>query len=60
MEETTVTVMETVITAMSNVFDLSGTVLTQITSQPILLFIFAAGMIPIGIRTFKRLKGAAR
>lgn len=60
MEETTVTVMETVITAMSDVFDLTGTVLTQITSQPILLFIFAAGMIPIGIRTFKRLKGAAR
>ena len=52
--------MEAVITAMSDVFDLTGTVLTQITSQPVLLFIFAAGMIPIGIRTFKRLKGAAR
>lgn len=60
MEETTVNAMEAVITAMGDVFELSGTVLTQITSQPVLLFIFAAGMVPIGIGIFKSLKRAAR
>ena len=49
--------MEAVITAMSDVFTLS---VTQITNQPILLFCLAAGMVPIGINIFKRLKSAAR
>lgn len=52
--------MEAVITAMSDVFTLSGTVVTQITNQPILLFCLAAGMVPVGINIFKRLKSAAR
>ena len=52
--------MEAVITAMTDVFTLSGTVVTQITNQPILLFCLAAGMVPIGINIFKRLKSAAR
>ena len=52
--------MEAVITAMSDVFTLSGNVVTQITQQPILLFCLAAGMVPIGINIFKRLKSAAR
>ena len=52
--------MEAVITAMTDVFTLSGTVVTQITNQPILLFCLAAGMVPIGISIFKRLKSAAR
>lgn len=52
--------MEAVITAMTDVFTLSGTVITQITGQPILLFCLAAGMVPIGINIFKRLKSAAR
>lgn len=52
--------MEAVITAMTDVFSLSGTVVTQITQQPILLFCLAAGMVPIGINIFKRLKSAAR
>lgn len=52
--------MEAVITAMSDVFTLSGTVVTQITNQPVLLFCLAAGMVPIGINIFKRLKSAAR
>lgn len=52
--------MEAVITAMSDVFTLSGTVISQITGQPILLFCLAAGMVPIGINIFKRLKSAAR
>ena len=52
--------MEAVIKAMTDVFTLSGTVITQITGQPILLFCLAAGMVPIGINIFKRLKSAAR
>ena len=60
MEETTGTAMETVIAAMTDVFELSGTVVTQITTQPILLFCLAAGMVPIGISIFRRLKNAAR
>lgn len=54
------TSMEAVITAMSDVFTLSGTVVTQITNQPVLLFCLAAGMVPVGINIFKRLKSAAR
>lgn len=57
--EGTTTMMDKIITAMTDVFELTGTVLTQITNQEVLLFIFAAGMIPIGIRVFKRMKGAA-
>lgn len=52
--------MEAVITAMTDVFTLSGTVVTQITTQPILLFCLAAGLVPVGINIFKRLKSAAR
>lgn len=52
--------MEAVIAAMTDVFTLSGTVVTQITQQPVLLFCLAAGMVPIGINIFKRLKSAAR
>lgn len=52
--------MEAVIAAMSDVFTLSGTVISQITGQPVLLFCLAAGMVPIGISIFKRLKSAAR
>lgn len=54
------TAMSTVIEAMSDVFSLVGTVVTQITSQPILLFCLAAGMVPIGISIFTRLKNASR
>lgn len=53
-------VMETVIAAMADVFTLSGTVVTEITKQPILLFCLAAGLVPVGIGIFARLKNAAR
>ena len=49
--------METVI---ADVFTLSGTVVTEITKQPILLFCLAAGLVPVGIGIFARLKNAAR
>ena len=52
--------MEAVVGAMSDVFSLVGTIVTQITSQPILLFCLAAGLVPIGISIFRQLKGAAR
>lgn len=52
--------MESVIGAMGDAFELVGTVVTQITTQPILLFCLAAGLIPIGIGIFRSLKRAAR
>lgn len=52
--------METVIAAMSDCFDLVGTVITEITGQPVLLFLLAAGMVPYGISLFRQLKRAAR
>lgn len=48
--------MEAVITAMTDVFGLTSKVITQITSQPILLFCLAAGLVPIGIKMFGKLK----
>ena len=56
----TVTAMENVTTAMGSVLDFAGTILTEITEQPILLFIFAAGLVPIGFRILKGLKRTAR
>lgn len=52
--------METIIAAMTDVFTLSGTVVTEITKQPVLLFCLAAGLVPVGIGIFSRLKNAAR
>lgn len=57
--EVTVTGMEAIITAMGDAFTLVGTVITEIIEQPVLLFLLAAGMIPVGVRIFKMLKGAA-
>lgn len=52
--------MTAIITAMSDVFTLVGTVITEITGQPVLLFFLAAGLIPVGIGIFCALKHAAR
>ena len=52
--------MSAIITAMTDVFSLAGTVVTQITQQPILLFCLAASLIPVGIVIFMSLKNAAR
>lgn len=41
--------METIIAAMTDVFTLSGTVVSEITKQPVLLFCLAAGLVPVGI-----------
>lgn len=52
--------MTAIISAMTDVFSLVGTVVTQITTVPILLFLLAAGLIPVGIKIFKQLKRAAK
>ena len=52
--------MEAVIAAMTDVFSLVGQIVNQITGQPILMFCLAAGLVPVGIGIFVRLKNAAR
>ncbi len=52
--------MDAVIAAMSDAFSLVGNIITQITTNPILLFFLAASLIPVGISIFKRLKRAAK
>ena len=52
--------MDAVITAMTDVFTLSGNVITQITAQPILLFCLAASLVPVGIGIFRSLMNVAR
>lgn len=52
--------MDAVITAMSDVFTLSGNIITQITGQPILLFCLAASLVPVGIGIFRSLMNVAR
>lgn len=61
MDEPEVTTqMETIIAAMSDAFDMVGTVIDQITGQPLLLFLLATSLIPVGIGLFRQLKRAAR
>lgn len=54
------TAVDAVITAMSDVFTLSGNIITQITAQPILLFCLAASLVPVGIGIFRSLMNVAR
>ena len=60
MEGTTTNVMDAVTTAMTSVLEFAGTILTEITENPILLFIFAAGLVPIGFRILRGLKRTAK
>lgn len=60
MDGATTTAMDAVITSMGSVVDFAGTILTEITENPILLFIFAAGLVPIGFRILKGLKRTAK
>ena len=53
------TAVDAVITAMSDVFTLSGNIITQITGQPILLFCLAASLVPVGIGIFRSLMNVA-
>lgn len=54
------TAVDAVITAMSDVFTLSGNIITQITGQPILLFCLAASLVHVGIGIFRSLMNVAR
>ena len=54
------TAVDAVITAMSDVFTLSGNIITQITGQPIMLFCLAASLVPVGIGIFRSLMNVAR
>ena len=54
------TAVDAVITAMSDVFTLSGNIITQITGQPILLFCLAESLVPVGIGIFRSLMNVAR
>ena len=54
------TAVDAVITAMSDVFTLSGNIITQITGQPILLFCLAVSLVPVGIGIFRSLMNVAR
>ena len=54
------TAVDAAITAMSDVFTLSGNIITQITGQPILLFCLAASLVPVGIGIFRSLMNVAR
>lgn len=54
------TAMDAVITAMADAFTLTGTIITQMTNQPILLYLLAVSLVPTGIGLFVRLKHAAR
>ena len=54
------TAVDAVITAMSDVFTLSGNIITQSTGQPILLFCLAASLVPVGIGIFRSLMNVAR
>ncbi|MEE0099152.1 MAG: hypothetical protein UEM79_07475 [Gemmiger sp.] len=54
------TAVDAVITAMGDVFTLSGNIITQITGQPILLFCLAASLVPVGIGIFRSLMNVAR
>ena len=52
--------MTAVIAAVTDVFGLVGSVLTEITGTPILVFFLAASFIGVGIGIFKKLKRAVK
>lgn len=51
--------MEGVITAISSVLGLIPTFLAVILDDPILTFLFAAGLVPVGFKLVKQAKGTA-
>jgi len=52
--------MPAVIGAMSTVTELMGSVWDLLTSNPLLTLFVAAGLLPVGIRLFVKLRNAAR
>lgn len=53
--------MEAITSAMSTGLGFLETILDAVTGNPVLVVIFAVGtFVPLGIKVFKRLKGAAK
>lgn len=52
--------MTDILTAVSSVTTLIGDVFTAITSNPLLTFFVAAGILGVGIGMFRRLRSSAR
>lgn len=57
---TSTTSIDAVITASSKVMDFAGTMLNEILDQPVLLFLLAAGFVPVGFKVLRGLKRTAR
>ena len=49
-----------VITAISTLIELVGQVFTVMTANPLLVVFLAASLLTLGIRIFRKLKGAAK
>lgn len=60
MDGATATGMDVIITAVSDVLELSGTILNTITTNPILTFIFASSFVGIGVGVFAKLRRVSR
>ena len=58
--ETTTGVMDKVLNAVGSVLDFAGTILDRIVENPLLLFILAAGLVPIGLEVFSNLRRTAK
>ena len=49
-----------VVTALDTVVSVAGTVFTFMTGNPYLVVLMAGGLLSLGIRMFRKAKGAAR
>lgn len=52
--------LETVMNGLGDVFSLATKCFDYVIQNPILLFFFAAGLVPVGIGIFRSLKRAAK
>ena len=53
-------IMEKVINAVGDVLNFAGTLIDKIVDNPLLLFLLAAGIVPIGLTVFEQLKRTAK
>ena len=60
MEGEVLSGMDAVITSAGQVLELTGTILTTITNNPVLSFFLASSFVGIGIAVFGKLKRVAR
>lgn len=52
--------MTAIVDAMTTVFSVVGSVLTEMMGVPLLVFFLAAGLVPVGISIFRKMKKAAK